>query len=57
MKTSASENRAIAATRNIYDKLEALRECIPPLLNTGPLLLPETFMISKRHSEGAKLRF
>ena len=45
-KPLLQEYRAIAATRNMYDKLETLRERKPPLLNTGPLLLPETFMIN-----------
>ena len=35
MQTSASEYRAIAATRNIYDELEELRESKHMLLNTG----------------------
>ena len=55
--TSAYEYRAIAATSNIYDNLEALRERIPLLLNTGPLVLPEIFMVNKRHSESANLCF
>ena len=45
-KTFASEYRAIAATRNIYDKLEALRVRKPPLLNTRPSLLPETYSLT-----------
>ena len=44
--TSASEFRAIAVTRNIYDKLEALGECKHLLLNTGPSLLPETYSLT-----------
>ena len=46
MQNSASEYRAIAVTRNIYDKLEALGECKHLLLNTGPSLLPETYSLT-----------
>ena len=35
MQDTASEYRAIAATRNIYDELEELRESKHTLLNTG----------------------
>ena len=46
MQTFVSEYKAIAAIRNIYDKLETLKECKPPLLNTRPLLLPETYSLT-----------